>query len=740
MIQISVKAFYSHKMKKELYFLICGLATVSLVSASFPQKDHLVSSWAFNKIDHEEDVKHRYRKGMQESEIIHIYSVTDDISGDKAQVFGSWFTLVDGIEGNAIQLDGNSSYILLAGEKAPVVSGDFSLGAWISLASYPTNWCPIVDHSTVSGKGFFLGIDAYGCAGFNIKAGSEWVEIRSEEKIPLRKWYHIAGVYNEGEGISIYVNGKKEATVPVSGKFQSAGSENLIVGKHSIKNKPEGTIRQNATAPVYTFFDGLIDEINIWNTALTADEVAGYVSPHHPGKASVLKPRSLPAGPTGPSRFGASYTTLEYYEAWDALWRVGDYADVVVSFDTFDGRFVFWRGTSYIPHWVTENGIWYNNEFNETWSKQGCHEPMSDKRCEHAHVRIIENNDARVVVHWRYALVDIWYNIAKLDSLTGWGDWTDEVYTIYPDGLAVRAVTLHSSQPQAHHEWHESIVVLGPGQRPEEVLEPKALTLANLKGETHTFSWEHGIPSEADENGFVHVPRDAVIHQVNTKSELKPFVIVSPESNPKWDIFNHALRPDICIFPWWNHWPTAQIPSDGRYAMDSDQASSTSLSHCRWDAYAATDESMTKLMLNGLTPLAADELIPLTRSWSYPPELLVETLGVMKNLGYEPAERAYRLEMNKGGAKSQLNLTLKGSKDSPVVNPCIVIRNWGNSKPSLKLDGKRVQEGQNYRIGFRNSMEGSDLIIWLQKNSEKEVRIILNDFKKQKEEELPAAI
>jgi len=172
-----------------------------------------------------------------------------------------------------------------------------------------------------------------------------------------------------------------------------------------------------------------------------------------------------------------------------------------------------------------------------------------------------------------------------LTLLTGWGEWTDEVYTIYPDGVAVREITLYSTQPESPHEFQEAILVMGPGQRPDDVLNPSALILGNLKGDTYTYSWEKGIPPEADKRGYVNLPSDATIQLVNTKSVYKPFVIVDPQTKPLWDIYRGELRRELSIFPWWNHWPTSQNPSDGRYAMDSDQASHSSLSHITFDAY-----------------------------------------------------------------------------------------------------------------------------------------------------------
>ncbi len=73
---------------------------------------------------------------------------------------------------------------------------------------------------------------------------------------------------------------------------------------------------------------------------------------------------------------------------------------------------------------VNEKGQWYSNEFNETWGTsggQGCQEPMSDKESYTNHARIIENTDARVVVHWRYPLLDVLHVFANVDEETGLG-------------------------------------------------------------------------------------------------------------------------------------------------------------------------------------------------------------------------------------------------------------------------------------------------------------------------------
>jgi hypothetical protein len=70
------------------------------------------------------------------------------------------------------------------------------------------------------------------------------------------------------------------------------------------------------------------------------------------------------------------------------------------------------------------------------------------------------------------------------DKDTDWADWTDEIHTVCPDGVGVRRIVVHSSLPDAKREWHEGIVVMGPGTTPSDALAPVGLTLANSRGES----------------------------------------------------------------------------------------------------------------------------------------------------------------------------------------------------------------------------------------------------------------
>ena len=120
---------------------------------------------------------------------------------------------------------------------------------------------------------------------------------------------------------------------------------------------------------------------------------------------------------------------------------------------------------------------------------------MSDKPCLDSHVRVIENNEARVVVHWRYRLANTDHRWAYYDDKTGWGDIADWYYYIYPDGVVSKRMRCYSSRPDKWHEWDEQIVVLGEGQRPESVIKKvPVMTLVDKAGKAFDYDWNPDPP------------------------------------------------------------------------------------------------------------------------------------------------------------------------------------------------------------------------------------------------------
>jgi hypothetical protein len=70
-----------------------------------------------------------------------------------------------------------------------------------------------------------------------------------------------------------------------------------------------------------------------------------------------------------------------------------------------------------------------------------------------------------------------------------------------------------------------------------------------------------------------------------------------------------------------------------------------------------------------------------------------------------------------------LRLSLQASSESPLFNPAFVIRNWGDAEPKVRIDGKLVARGPDFRYGFVPTVEGSDLVVWLKMESPRPTRL-----------------
>ncbi|MBE9518542.1 MAG: hypothetical protein IMY68_08220, partial [Bacteroidetes bacterium] len=428
-----------------------------------------------------------------------------------------------------------------------------------------------------------------------------------------------------------------------------------------------------------------------------------------------VMPLRLPSTPLLPGRFGAYYTNLKYYPDWDKKWRVGSDPDVVIQFPDDVHKFVFWRGTNYIPHWVTEKGFWFNNEFNETWFSEGSAEPMSDKQCRYSHVRVIESNDARVVIHWRYALNDVNYEIGWPDPFTGWGDWSDEYYYIYPDAVGVRKVILHTSYAadnstkstdEEGHEWQEGIVVYHPFTKPEEYLHIDAVHVANMEGESGKWSWKRaGKPTTPTPDG-------SNIVMMNMKSNLKPFIISAEGCN----LAAYEGAQGGSHFRWRDHWPTTTEPTPGRNATGKQAAHGSFFHVLNIPYYDIAPNRLTKVMLHGLTRSSVEGLVPVASSWLLPPELKMESGSrQLVYQGYDLSERAYVLSLQSGEKHGEISLQIDASTENPSINPVFIINHWTGQKPQVLLNGLKLKYGSDFTSGIEKGPDQSRCVIWLNK-------------------------
>jgi hypothetical protein len=630
----------------------------------------------------------------------------ESLSNSGMEVKGTKTYWRTGISGTCLQFDDVSTVLSLPASAAPRPESAITLEGWISIGAYPWSWCPIVQqaddvpeelltddqagnmgivfktsdvkYKKEDDKGYFLGIDGYGHPGIKIRVGGNWEELTSDLHMERRNWYHIAGTYDKSSGkIFLFVNGKLagEKKVANPGNIELS-SKNLLIGRGKDR-RPTDPVRGN-TFPDFYSFDGLLDEIKIYDQALTQEQIQksfdNYRTTPDMLASSDIPPRVLPTGEKT-DKFGVQYSALRYFDTWDNLFRFSEGADVVVSLGDNPSKFVFWRGVSYIPMIVNEKNAWYSNEFNETWDKSGghgCQEPMSDKSSDYSHVRVLENTPARVVVQWRFSLLDVNHVLANYNDTTGWSDWSDWYYYIYPDGVAAKKMQLWTNG-ERNHQFQESMAIFGPDQHPHDIVErTKTVTMLAEDGKYKEYDWQNSPPKNVKE------PKNSNIQLINFKGDYDPFTI-----GPKFEktgVYDGELTP-YAVFCTWNHWPVAQMPSDGRYASYPDRTSHSTLTHVILPIFKEVygdKPYYEELMLEGMWNKKSTDLIPLSKSWTHAPGLtnLRSAEG-----GYDISQRAYVLKVS----GNSVSFTVNASAESPIQNLCFVLNGW-ESKDDVKVN------------------------------------------------------
>jgi len=93
--------------------------------------------------------------------------------------------------------------------------------------------------------------------------------------------------------------------------------------------------------------------------------------------------------------------------------------------------------------------------------------------------------------------------------------------------------------------------------------------------------------------------------------------------------------------------------------------------------------------------------------------------------GYSKPQRAYVVVQQNPEARSILDLKIEASSDSPVYNPVLVIKNWGDDAASVKVDGRTMPPGPDLKEGHIKRMEGTDLVVWMKKRATQPITIRL---------------
>ena len=170
--------------------------------------------------------------------------------------------------GNAY--DFSSDNIIIPNSTSLSPTSTITVEAWIKADSWAANsWQNVIvskDGWASGNQGYTLRAGANGTLSFNLAFGPSWYEAESAPVMVAGRWYHVAGTY-DGSNINVYINGELAGTTPISGTINQ-GSYDVSIG--NIVYAPGGT----------RYFDGIIDEVRIWGTALPQSSIQEYMCKH----------------------------------------------------------------------------------------------------------------------------------------------------------------------------------------------------------------------------------------------------------------------------------------------------------------------------------------------------------------------------------------------------------------------------------------------------------------------------
>jgi hypothetical protein len=196
---------------------------------------------------------------------------TDETGVNDGVVTGAVVNLTDCMFGDdtgcAYTFDGVDDFINMSNDTSLKLGTDFTIEAWIKASAIGASYYTLLNRQTAAtDRNYFLGVqaDAVGVAApgaLTFRASSAGVadalRLDGDTVIDDNLWHHTAVTY-DGADLTIYVDGV------IDNSTAETDAPDLSRGDVMIGSRSDGGAN---------FFDGIIDEVRIYNTSLTAFEI-----------------------------------------------------------------------------------------------------------------------------------------------------------------------------------------------------------------------------------------------------------------------------------------------------------------------------------------------------------------------------------------------------------------------------------------------------------------------------------
>ncbi len=215
-----------------------------------------------------------------------------DSSGNHNNGTISSATWSPGLFGQALSFNGTNSWVTIPSSASLNLTTGMTLEAWVKPAAL-TDWGAVIMKERTGGLSYAMYADngaGQPPSGY-VHIGTSDNFITGGSALPLNTWSHLAATY-DGSNLDIYVNGYLAGTLGMTGALTTSTGA-LRIGGNSIWGE---------------FFNGLIDEIRVYNRALNQAEIRSDMSTAIGGSVDSTPPTASLTGPAAGATLSGTAT------------------------------------------------------------------------------------------------------------------------------------------------------------------------------------------------------------------------------------------------------------------------------------------------------------------------------------------------------------------------------------------------------------------------------------------------
>ena len=163
----------------------------------------------------------------------------------------------------ALMFGGKGTYINIGRDSDFDITDQITVSAWIKVNQFDREWQAVIakgDSAWRIQRNQNEDSLEFACSGLKIPSGVPWGNLLGKRSVNDGQWHHIAGIY-DGKKMYLIIDGDVDASQPASGRINKNNAP-VYIGNNAERNA--------------RFWNGMIDDVRVYNYALTKEEVEAF--------------------------------------------------------------------------------------------------------------------------------------------------------------------------------------------------------------------------------------------------------------------------------------------------------------------------------------------------------------------------------------------------------------------------------------------------------------------------------